>query len=111
MEEWPLTELDLALENNHEGFDAAATAAATAADPSPDKGDAGVRQRRRWRRRMLDAEADCYWCLCSLLDGIQDNYTYAQPGIQRTLFGVRELVRWAHMWGERCDFSIVLISV
>ena len=32
-------------------------------------------------------------CLCKLLDGIQDHYTYAQPGIQRTLFHVRELVR------------------
>jgi TBC1 domain family member 2 len=27
-----------------------------------------------------------------LLDGIQDHYTYAQPGIQKTLFHVRELV-------------------
>jgi hypothetical protein len=41
---------------------------------------------------LLDIEADCYWCLCKLLDGIQDHYTYSQPGIQRTLFHVRELV-------------------
>eukprot|EP00887_Chlorella_sp_A99_P006931 scaffold2.g6931.t1 len=41
---------------------------------------------------LLDVEADCYWCLCKLLDGIQDHYTYAQPGIQRTVFHVRELV-------------------
>lgn len=41
---------------------------------------------------LLDAEADCYWCLCKLLDGIQDHYTYAQPGIQKTLFHVQELV-------------------
>lgn len=34
-------------------------------------------------------------CLCKLLDGIQDHYTYAQPGIQRTVFHTQELVRWA----------------
>ncbi|KAI7846171.1 hypothetical protein COHA_000341 [Chlorella ohadii] len=42
---------------------------------------------------LLDVEADCYWCLCKLLDGIQDHYTYAQPGIQRTVFHTQELVR------------------
>jgi len=41
---------------------------------------------------VLDIEADSYWCLCKLLDGIQDHYTYAQPGIQKTLFRVGELV-------------------
>ena len=41
---------------------------------------------------VLDIEADCYWCLCKLLDGIQDHYTYSQPGIQKTLFHVQELV-------------------
>ena len=39
------------------------------------------------------AEADAYWCLCKLLDGIQDHYTHAQPGIQRTVFRLTELVR------------------
>jgi hypothetical protein len=41
---------------------------------------------------VLEIEADSYWCLCKLLDGIQDHYTYAQPGIQKTLFHVGELV-------------------
>lgn len=41
---------------------------------------------------MLEVEADSYWCLCKLLDGIQDHYTYAQPGIQKTLFHVGELI-------------------
>ena len=27
-------------------------------------------------------EADSFWCLTVVLDGIQDNYTFAQPGIQ-----------------------------
>jgi hypothetical protein len=42
---------------------------------------------------MLAVEADCYFCLSKLLDGIQDHYTSAQPGIQRTVFRVKELVR------------------
>ena len=42
---------------------------------------------------VLDAEADCFWCLGRLIDQIQDHYTFAQPGIQRSVFRVRELVR------------------
>ncbi|BBN17602.1 TBC1 domain family member 2 [Marchantia polymorpha subsp. ruderalis] len=38
-------------------------------------------------------EADCYWCLSKLLDGVQDHYTFAQPGIQRLVFKLKELVR------------------
>lgn len=37
-------------------------------------------------------EADSFWCLSKLLDGIQDNYTFAQPGIQRQIATLRELV-------------------
>jgi hypothetical protein len=44
---------------------------------------------------MGSAEADAYWCLCKLLEGIQDHYTHAQPGIQRTVFRMQELVRCA----------------
>jgi len=40
-------------------------------------------------------EADCYWCLCKLLDSIQDHYTFAQPGIQRICFKISE-VRFFH---------------
>lgn len=43
---------------------------------------------------ITEVEADSYWCLCRLLEGIQDHYTHAQPGIQRMVFSVRELVRW-----------------
>jgi hypothetical protein len=42
---------------------------------------------------MLDVEADCYWCLSKLLEGMLDHYTYAQPGIQRTVFRLKELMR------------------
>ena len=41
---------------------------------------------------VLDAvEADSYWCLTKLLDGIQDNYIYAQPGIVRQVGALRDL--------------------
>jgi hypothetical protein len=41
---------------------------------------------------VLDAvEADSFWCLTKLLDGIQDNYIYAQPGIQRQVAALRDL--------------------
>ena len=42
---------------------------------------------------LLDAEADAYWCLCRLLEAIQDHYTYAQPGIQRAVFRLKDLMR------------------
>lgn len=42
---------------------------------------------------LLEIEADCYWCLCKMLECIQDHYTYAQPGIQRTVFKLKELIR------------------
>jgi len=37
-------------------------------------------------------EADCFWCFSKLLDGIQDNYTFAQPGIQKRVNSLKELV-------------------
>ena len=37
-------------------------------------------------------EADAYWCLSKLIDAIQDHYTFAQPGIQRMVFKLSELV-------------------
>jgi hypothetical protein len=41
---------------------------------------------------VLDAvEADAFWCLTKLLDGIQDHYIVAQPGIQRQVAALRDL--------------------
>jgi len=37
-------------------------------------------------------EADSFWCLSRLLDGIQDNYISAQPGIQRSVKRMADLV-------------------
>ncbi|KAI1003643.1 GTPase-activating protein [Podosphaera aphanis] len=43
-------------------------------------------------KSVLDAvEADSFWCLTKLLDGIQDNYIFAQPGIQRQVAALRDL--------------------
>ena len=36
-------------------------------------------------------EADTFWCLTRLLDGIQDNYIHAQPGIVRQVGNLRDL--------------------
>nr|XP_027101293.1 TBC1 domain family member 22B-like [Coffea arabica] len=43
--------------------------------------------------QISNVEADCYWCLSKLLDGMQDHYTFAQPGIQLLVFKLKELVR------------------
>jgi hypothetical protein len=43
-------------------------------------------------KTVLDAvEADSFWCLTKLLDGIQDNYIIAQPGIQRQVSSLKDL--------------------
>uniref|UniRef100_A0A4W3JJV6 TBC1 domain family, member 22a n=1 Tax=Callorhinchus milii TaxID=7868 RepID=A0A4W3JJV6_CALMI len=41
---------------------------------------------------LRNIEADSFWCMSKLLDGIQDNYTFAQPGIQRKVKALQELV-------------------
>ncbi|KAK5684355.1 GTPase-activating protein [Elasticomyces elasticus] len=44
-------------------------------------------------KSVLDAvEADSYWCLTKLLEGIQDNYIHMQPGITRQVSALRDLV-------------------
>lgn len=42
---------------------------------------------------LQNIEADAYWCLTKLLDYIQDHYTSAQPGIQRMVLRLEDLVR------------------
>uniref|UniRef100_A0A8C3KPP3 TBC1 domain family member 22B n=1 Tax=Calidris pygmaea TaxID=425635 RepID=A0A8C3KPP3_9CHAR len=41
---------------------------------------------------LRSIEADSFWCMSKLLDGIQDNYTFAQPGIQKKVKALEELV-------------------
>merc|ERR1711983_228103 len=38
-------------------------------------------------------EADSFWCLTVVLDGIQDNYTFAQPGIQVKVKQLEDLIQ------------------
>ncbi|KAI0339764.1 RabGAP/TBC [Trametopsis cervina] len=55
-------------------------------------------------------EADSFWCLSRLLDGIQDNYIAGQPGIQRSVKRMAELVARidpplaAHLDSENVEF-------
>ncbi|KAG6897521.1 hypothetical protein C0992_000747 [Termitomyces sp. T32_za158] len=55
-------------------------------------------------------EADSFWCLSRLLDGIQDNYIFAQPGIQRSVRRMAELVSRidvplsAHLEAQNVEF-------
>lgn len=49
---------------------------------------------QRLKEESLSAvEADTYWCLTKLLDNIQDHYTAGQPGLQRQMYRLEELVR------------------
>lgn len=43
--------------------------------------------------RLDELEADVYWCLTNLLSGIQDHYTTDQPGVQRMVLRLEELVQ------------------
>ncbi|PFH46729.1 hypothetical protein AMATHDRAFT_77552 [Amanita thiersii Skay4041] len=62
-------------------------------------------------KNVLDAiEADSFWCLSRLLDGIQDNYISQQPGIQRSVRRMAELVAridaplYAHLESQNVEF-------
>ncbi|XP_067129027.1 TBC1 domain family member 22B [Centruroides vittatus] len=45
------------------------------------------------RDKLQEIEADSFWCMSKLLDGIQDNYTFAQPGIQSKVNLLKELTQ------------------
>lgn len=58
------------------------------ADSDPEEFDIA-----RLPKNVLNAiEADSFWCLSRLLDGIQDNYIHQQPGIHRSVRRMAELV-------------------
>mmetsp|Transcript_21435 Transcript_21435/g.36097 ORF Transcript_21435/g.36097 Transcript_21435/m.36097 type:complete len:391 (-) Transcript_21435:91-1263(-) len=42
---------------------------------------------------VSNVEADAYWCLSKLLDSIQDHYTFSQPGLQRMVLRLEDLVQ------------------
>ncbi|KAI9221512.1 rab-GTPase-TBC domain-containing protein [Blastocladiella britannica] len=41
---------------------------------------------------LTTVEADAFWSLTKLIDGIQDNYTASQPGIQKLVGRLKDLV-------------------
>jgi len=41
---------------------------------------------------LANVEADAYWCLSKLLDNIQDHYTFSQPGLQRMVLRLEDLI-------------------
>ena len=49
---------------------------------------------------LMEVEADTFWCLSNLLDGIQDNYTFNQSGVHRQVASLRAIV-------ERIDPQLV----
>lgn len=51
--------------------------------------------------KLAEIEADVYWCLTNLLAGIQDHYTADQPGVQRMVGRLEELV-------ERIDSDLTI---
>jgi len=59
---------------------------------------------------LENIEADTFWCMSKLLDGIQDNYTFAQPGIQKKVSMLRELTKrvdadlHAHLESENIEY-------
>ncbi|CAF4039236.1 unnamed protein product, partial [Adineta steineri] len=61
------------------------------------------------RNRKI-VEADSYWATSHLLEGIQDNYTFAQPGIQYKVRTLEELVKrideplYRHLKDQHIEF-------
>lgn len=52
-------------------------------------------------------EADSFWCLSKFLDGIQDNYIFAQLGIQHKVNQLKELIQ--RIDGEYLDKNYIYI--
>ena len=42
---------------------------------------------------LAEVEADAYWSLTKLLDNIQDHYTFSQPGLQRMVLRLEDVMR------------------
>lgn len=42
---------------------------------------------------LQDIEADTYWCLCKILENIQDYYINNQPGVSDAFAKIKELVK------------------
>lgn len=59
--------------------------------------------------RLGEVEADCYWCLVKILNEVADHYTDGQPGLQRAVQKLKDLVSRidvelaAHLEREEAD--------
>ncbi|EER09647.1 TBC domain protein, putative [Perkinsus marinus ATCC 50983] len=43
--------------------------------------------------QLMEVEADAYWMLSRVLSDIQDHYTFGQPGIQRLILMLKDIVK------------------
>mmetsp|Transcript_29481 Transcript_29481/g.66822 ORF Transcript_29481/g.66822 Transcript_29481/m.66822 type:complete len:241 (+) Transcript_29481:2-724(+) len=59
--------------------------------------------------QLAEVEADCYWCITKILSEIFDHYTHGQPGIQRMVHRLKDIIRridnalWAHLNNQGID--------
>jgi hypothetical protein len=44
-------------------------------------------------KNLKQLEADCYGCMTKLLDRIQENYVFSQPGIQKKVQALDDLIK------------------
>lgn len=42
---------------------------------------------------LFEIEADCYWCFSKMMDKIQSNYTNNQPGLQKMMSKMEEIIK------------------
>lgn len=61
---------------------------------------------------MAKLEADTYWCLSKILDGILDNYTLSQIGTQKSLNRIKEITKkidlelYDHLQSKEVEFTL-----
>jgi len=71
----------------------------------PDTGTEKLDEDIQW-----SIEADTFWCLTRLLDTIQDHFTFAQPGIQRQVQALEDIVKRVdgqlheHLTGNQVEY-------
>ena len=44
-------------------------------------------------KHLRQLEADAYWCMTKLLERIQENYVFSQPGIQKNIQSLEDLIK------------------
>ena len=59
-------------------------------------------------KHLRQVEADSYWCMTKLLERIQENYVFSQPGIQRKVQSLEDLIKRIDSSRNLINFSQVL---